>query len=308
MSPTPSLDIHSTFVCQPSEWWALSIVRYGYYGDLFVLGLQKDILQSSVFGLIKASPSFNPLHFRDAEFSLLQLEGANFMLVFSGFGVWWRGPASKFPDFRVVNNSLFPLVVALFFCWPVPVLQQENSTVHLGITSACVHSSPWQWQRVAGHSVMNCIVSCVNKSQMVGVQMDGCVSLWWEVLRWTEFERADVDVQIFMMQLLATLFVLPVSRRAFRITNMIMMETLWSQLIWLVDWWSGVQVIYSSLPYTEFPQSYDDSHFQSEWGLNWPIYYFTGADLYWCRDMAAHGYYVQLLVLLCYTLEFCTAI
>jgi lysophosphatidic acid acyltransferase/lysophosphatidylinositol acyltransferase len=48
---------------------------------------------------------------------------------------------------------------------------------------------------------------------------------------------------INVLQLLATLFVLPVSRRAFRITNMIMMETLWSQLIWLVDWWSGVQVI-----------------------------------------------------------------
>jgi lysophosphatidic acid acyltransferase/lysophosphatidylinositol acyltransferase len=47
---------------------------------------------------------------------------------------------------------------------------------------------------------------------------------------------------INVLQLLATLFVLPVSRRAFRITNMIMMETLWSQLIWLVDWWSGVQV------------------------------------------------------------------
>ncbi len=176
MSPTPSLDIHSTLVCQPSEWWALSIVRYGSYGDLFVLGLQKDILQSSVFGLMKASPSFNRLHFRDAEFSLLQLEGANFMLVFSGFGVWWRGPAFKFPDFRVVNTSLFPLVVALFFCWPVAVLQQESSTVHLGITSACVHSSPWRWQRVAGHSVTNCIVSCMNKSQMVGVQMDGYVS------------------------------------------------------------------------------------------------------------------------------------
>jgi hypothetical protein len=88
------------------------------------------------------------------------------------------------------------------------------------------------------------------------------------VLRWSEFERADVDVQIFMMQLLATLFVLPVSRRAFRIANMIMMETLWSQLIWLVDWWSGVQVIYSSLPYTEFPQSYDGSPFQSQISQN----------------------------------------
>jgi hypothetical protein len=54
---------------------------------LFILGLQKDILRISVFGLMKASPSFNPLHFRDAEFYLLQLEGANFMLVFSGFGV-----------------------------------------------------------------------------------------------------------------------------------------------------------------------------------------------------------------------------
>ncbi|KAH9566178.1 hypothetical protein CY35_04G116700 [Sphagnum magellanicum] len=47
---------------------------------------------------------------------------------------------------------------------------------------------------------------------------------------------------INVLQLLATLFVLPVSRRVFRIINMIMMETLWSQLIWLVDWWSGVQV------------------------------------------------------------------
>ena len=45
-----------------------------------------------------------------------------------------------------------------------------------------------------------------------------------------------------MVQFLAMLFVLPLSRRAYRVANMIMMEALWSELIWLVDWWAGVKV------------------------------------------------------------------
>jgi hypothetical protein len=45
-----------------------------------------------------------------------------------------------------------------------------------------------------------------------------------------------------MAQFLAMLFVLPLSRRAYRVANMIMMEALWSELIWLVDWWAGVKV------------------------------------------------------------------
>jgi lysophosphatidic acid acyltransferase/lysophosphatidylinositol acyltransferase len=53
---------------------------------------------------------------------------------------------------------------------------------------------------------------------------------------------------INVFQLLATLFVLPLSRRIFRIVNMVMMEALWSELIWLVDWWAGVQVrVYADL-------------------------------------------------------------
>ncbi|CAK9865138.1 unnamed protein product [Sphagnum jensenii] len=53
---------------------------------------------------------------------------------------------------------------------------------------------------------------------------------------------------INVFQLLATLFVLPLSRHLFRIANMVMMEALWSELIWLVDWWAGVQVrVYADL-------------------------------------------------------------
>jgi hypothetical protein len=53
---------------------------------LFVLGLQKDILQSSVFGLMKASPSFNRLHFRDAKFSFSSWKGQTSCLFFLGLG------------------------------------------------------------------------------------------------------------------------------------------------------------------------------------------------------------------------------
>jgi len=45
-----------------------------------------------------------------------------------------------------------------------------------------------------------------------------------------------------VLQLLAVVFVLPVSRAAYRVANMVMMESLWSQLIWLLDWWAAVQV------------------------------------------------------------------
>ncbi|KAG0594718.1 hypothetical protein M758_UG102700 [Ceratodon purpureus] len=44
------------------------------------------------------------------------------------------------------------------------------------------------------------------------------------------------------LQVLSVLFVLPFSRRAYRVVNMVMMELLWSELIWLLDWWAGVKV------------------------------------------------------------------
>jgi hypothetical protein len=43
-------------------------------------------------------------------------------------------------------------------------------------------------------------------------------------------------------QVLSVLLVLPFSRRTYRVINMIMMEALWSELIWLMDWWAGVRV------------------------------------------------------------------
>lgn len=52
----------------------------------------------------------------------------------------------------------------------------------------------------------------------------------------------SVGIAICGLQLLAVLFVLPVSRAAYRVANMVMMESLWSQLIWLLDWWAAVQV------------------------------------------------------------------
>ncbi|XP_024376846.1 1-acyl-sn-glycerol-3-phosphate acyltransferase 2 [Physcomitrium patens] len=47
---------------------------------------------------------------------------------------------------------------------------------------------------------------------------------------------------INILQLLSVLFILPFSRRAYRVVNMIMMEVLWSELIWLLDWWANVKV------------------------------------------------------------------
>jgi hypothetical protein len=59
-----------------------------------------------------------------------------------------------------------------------------------------------------------------------------------------------------VLQLLATLFVLPLSRRLFRIANMVMMEALWSELIWLVDWWAGVQASFFHPQNCQFSRSY----------------------------------------------------
>jgi hypothetical protein len=61
---------------------------------------------------------------------------------------------------------------------------------------------------------------------------------------------------INVFQLLATLFVLPLSRRLFRIANMVMMEALWSELIWLVDWWAGVQACFFHSQNCQFSQCY----------------------------------------------------
>lgn len=44
------------------------------------------------------------------------------------------------------------------------------------------------------------------------------------------------------LQVISVLFILPFSRRAYRVVNMIMMEALWSELVWLLDWWAGVKV------------------------------------------------------------------
>ncbi|KAL2636388.1 hypothetical protein R1flu_007867 [Riccia fluitans] len=45
-----------------------------------------------------------------------------------------------------------------------------------------------------------------------------------------------------IFQVLSLLVVLPFSRKAYRVTNMVLMNQLWSQLVWLLEWWGGVEV------------------------------------------------------------------
>ena len=49
-------------------------------------------------------------------------------------------------------------------------------------------------------------------------------------------------VQPSHTQLLSALFVLPFSRRAYRLVNMVLMGSFWSLLVWLVDGWGRLKV------------------------------------------------------------------
>uniref|UniRef100_A0A0D6R7N0 1-acylglycerol-3-phosphate O-acyltransferase n=1 Tax=Araucaria cunninghamii TaxID=56994 RepID=A0A0D6R7N0_ARACU len=45
-----------------------------------------------------------------------------------------------------------------------------------------------------------------------------------------------------IVQALLFLFVLPFSRNLYRRANIIMMDMLWSELVWLVTWWAGLKI------------------------------------------------------------------
>jgi lysophosphatidic acid acyltransferase/lysophosphatidylinositol acyltransferase len=45
------------------------------------------------------------------------------------------------------------------------------------------------------------------------------------------------------LQVLSVLLFLPFSRKAYRLANIMLMESLWSELVWLLDWWAGVKVL-----------------------------------------------------------------
>eukprot|EP00250_Pteridium_aquilinum_P010497 c19430_g1_i1 orf=281-1426(+) len=47
---------------------------------------------------------------------------------------------------------------------------------------------------------------------------------------------------INVLQVLTWIFLLPISRSAYRRVNVFLMELLWSELVWLMDWWAGVQI------------------------------------------------------------------
>lgn len=47
---------------------------------------------------------------------------------------------------------------------------------------------------------------------------------------------------INVLQALTLIFLLPVSRGTYRTANVFLMELLWSELVWLMDWWAGVQI------------------------------------------------------------------
>lgn len=47
---------------------------------------------------------------------------------------------------------------------------------------------------------------------------------------------------INVIQVLILIFLLPISRSVYRKANVVLMELLWSELVWLMDWWAGVQI------------------------------------------------------------------
>lgn len=49
-------------------------------------------------------------------------------------------------------------------------------------------------------------------------------------------------VVVNALQVLTLIFMLPISRSAYRRANRVLMELLWSELVWLMDWWAGVQI------------------------------------------------------------------
>ncbi|KAI5082852.1 hypothetical protein GOP47_0002595, partial [Adiantum capillus-veneris] len=59
---------------------------------------------------------------------------------------------------------------------------------------------------------------------------------------------------------LTLIFLLPISRSIYRKANVVLMELLWSELVWLMDWWAGVQI-------QVFVDSESWSHFGKEHAL-----------------------------------------
>ncbi|KAH7430170.1 hypothetical protein KP509_09G086800 [Ceratopteris richardii] len=49
-------------------------------------------------------------------------------------------------------------------------------------------------------------------------------------------------IVINVVQVLTLIVLLPISRSLYRRVNVMLMESLWSELVWLMDWWAGVQV------------------------------------------------------------------
>ena len=53
------------------------------------------------------------------------------------------------------------------------------------------------------------------------------------------------------LQVLTCILLLPFSRSAYRRVNRFLMELLWSEPVWLMDWWAGVKVQTRSFMYKE---------------------------------------------------------
>eukprot|EP00250_Pteridium_aquilinum_P006111 c16092_g2_i1 orf=3-614(-) len=47
---------------------------------------------------------------------------------------------------------------------------------------------------------------------------------------------------INVLQVLTWIFLLPLSRSTYRRVNIFLMELLWSELVWLMDWWGKVEI------------------------------------------------------------------
>lgn len=56
----------------------------------------------------------------------------------------------------------------------------------------------------------------------------------------------NFDVYNILFQAVCYVLIRPLSKNTYRKINRVVAETLWLELVWIVDWWAGVKVSTSS--------------------------------------------------------------
>ncbi|KAH9310146.1 hypothetical protein KI387_038057 [Taxus chinensis] len=94
----------------------------------------------------------------------------------------------------------------------------------------CVTLKIWTW-------IKNCF------EDFPGVWYPNVVKFFMEILTAREPAAHQFSSSIFLISMVLCYVILrPFSKRLYRMTNRVVAELLWSELVWLVDWWAGLKI------------------------------------------------------------------